>query len=287
MSAMIYWLASYPKSGNTWTRSFIKALTGENDQAEVDIDINNLSTGTIASSREWVEQGLGFDISELSHDQIDVLRPDAYHFISRQLTQPGYHKTHDAYTLTAKGEPLFPAEATRGVLYIVRNPLDVAVSFAGHMDSTFDRSIANMGKPDFAFGGKFAGRANQLRQWLLDWSAHVESWLDSGLPIHVVRYEDMRQKPLATFMDMAAFLALPSDESSVSRAIAACDFDRLKQKEQLGGFREKPARAKAFFRKGIVGDWRSALTEEQALSVIADHGRVMARVGYETELCKA
>ena len=284
MSGMLYWLASYPKSGNTWTRSFIKALSGEDGEESFDFDINDLSTGSIASSREWVEAGLGFDISELSHDQIDMLRPDAYRFISSQLVQPGYHKTHDAYTYTATGEPLFPPDVTRGALYIVRNPLDVAVSFANHMDSTIAQSVTRMAQPDFSLCGKSHSRANQLRQWLLDWSAHVESWLDSGLPVHVVRYEDMHQKPLETFTEVARFLALPSDETAVSRAIAACDFDLMKAKEQQAGFREKPARAGAFFRKGVVGDWRNSLTEDQARAIVATHGRVMERLGYETEI---
>jgi hypothetical protein len=265
-------------------RSFIKVLSHETGEEEIDLDLNDLSTGNIASSREWVEAGLGFDISELSHDQIDVLRPYAYSHISRQLCEPGYHKTHDAYTHASTGEPLFPLEATAGVLYIVRNPLDVAVSFAGHMNCTFDESIASMSKQDFAFCGKPFGIANQLRQRLLDWSAHVESWLDSGLPIQVVRYEEMRQKPLETFTAVAKYLGLPCDQVAISNAIALCDFDRLKEKEKQTGFREKPAKAKAFFRKGIVGDWRSSLTADQAKAVLSDHGRVMERLGYTAEL---
>ena len=49
----IVWLASYPKSGNTWTRAFLTAYLGDEDQA---VDINDLEGGPIASSR-WFAAG--------------------------------------------------------------------------------------------------------------------------------------------------------------------------------------------------------------------------------------
>ncbi len=282
MSANLFWLASYPKSGNTWTRSFIQSLRAvagcEDDEA--DIDINALKTGNIASSREWVSQGLGFDVDHLSHDEIDDLRPAAYRYICQQLEEPGYHKVHDACTRTRSGELLFPPEATRGALYIVRNPLDVAVSFASHMNSSLDKSIRRMGTSDFALCAGNKKQANQLRQWLLSWSDHVRSWQESGLPMQLVRYEDMRQDPLPTFTLIASFLELPSDPESVSAAIELCDFDRLKAKEEAGGFREKPVRAASFFRKGVVGDWQGTLSEEQVQTIVVDHGQMMESLGY-------
>lgn len=283
MSEQIFWLASYPKSGNTWTRSFIKAVLGIEEDPESDIDINHLATGQIASSREWVSAGLGFDISELSHDEVDNLRPAAYRFLNSRMQEPGYHKVHDAFTLTPKGEPLFPLEATRGALYIVRNPLDVAVSFANHMNSSIDKSLKRMGQADFSLCGQDRCQANQLRQWLFSWSEHVRSWQQSGLPVKLVRYEDMRQDPLTTFTGIAEFLALPSDEQQVSAALKLCDFERLKEKEQTSGFREKPARANSFFRKGMVGDWKGTLTEEQVAAIISDHRDMMIELGYEVD----
>lgn len=282
MSANLFWLASYPKSGNTWTRSFIQSLRAVAgcDDDEADIDINALKTGNIASSREWVSQGLGFDVDHLSHDEIDDLRPAAYRYICQQLEEPGYHKVHDACTRTRSGELLFPPEATRGALYIVRNPLDVAVSFASHMNSSLDKSIRRMGTSDFALCAGNKKQANQLRQWLLSWSDHVRSWQESGLPMQLVRYEDMRQDPLPTFTLIASFLELPSDPESVSAAIELCDFDRLKAKEEAGGFREKPVRAASFFRKGVVGDWQGTLSEEQVQTIVVDHGQMMESLGY-------
>jgi aryl sulfotransferase len=274
----IFWLASYPKSGNTWTRAFIANLLHEEPDP---VDINELFTGAIASSRDWVESALDFDIDELSHDEVDQLRPAAYRYLSQQLDSPGYHKIHDAYTYLPSGEPLIPPAATRGALCIIRNPLDVAISFAHHSHCTIDRSIQNMAKPDFAFCKSVKHLSNQLRQHLLSWSAHVSSWIDApDIAKLVVRYEDMRLRPIETFSRIATFLELPNDETSVATALEQCRIERLQAQEAEKPFKERAARAESFFRKGIVGDWQTGLTEEQINTIIQDHQLVMQRMGY-------
>jgi aryl sulfotransferase len=274
----IFWLASYPKSGNTWTRAFIANLLNENPDP---VDINEFFTGAMASSRQWVEYGLDFDIDELNHQEIDKLRPAAYRWLSLQLKEPGYHKVHDAYTLLDSGEPLLPAEATRGALVIVRNPLDVAISFAHHNGRSIDQTIESMANPELAFSNSRKGLSQQLRQKLLSWSAHVASWADATeLKKLVVRYEDMRLQPLETFTRMASFLELPNDKASVATALEHCDMERLKAQELEKGFNERSSRAEKFFRKGIVGDWQNSLTEEQVQRIVEAQAGVMRRFGY-------
>ena len=274
----IFWLASYPKSGNTWTRAFIANLLHEEPEP---VDINEFHTGAIASGREWLESALDFDINELSQDEIDQLRPVAYNWLSQQLEAPGYHKCHDAYTHLPNGEALIPAAATRGALCIIRNPLDVAISFAHHSGSTIDKSIENMGKPDFSFCGGAKGYYNQLRQHLLSWSAHVTSWADAtDLNRMVVRYEDMRLNPIETFTQIASFLKLPNDKKSITEALEHCRIEKLQAQEREKSFKEKSAKAASFFRKGIVGDWQETLTEQQIQTIISDHKTVMQRFGY-------
>ena len=274
----IYWLASYPKSGNTWTRAFIANLLNENIGA---VDINMLDTGAIASGRGWVENALDFDINELSHDEIDKLRPSAYCWLSQQITVPEYHKIHDAYTLLPNGQALIPKEATKGALYIMRNPLDVAVSFAHHLGCSIDQSITNMSKSNFSFAGKSDRSCNQLRQQLLSWSGHVTSWVDdNSLNRLVVRYEDMQVNPLNSFGKIARFLKLPSNDNQVLEALSHCRIDKLQAQEAKSAFKEKSAKAATFFRKGIVGDWQNTLTKSQINTLINDHREVMQRFGY-------
>jgi hypothetical protein len=273
----IYWLASYPKSGNTWFRSFLRNLIEDCDQPA---DINDLSTDNIASSRGWLDEVLGFDTAELAHDEVDSLRPEVYRW-SLKDDDIGYHKIHDAYTLTRDGEPLVSREATRGALYILRNPLDVAPSYANHNHSTIDDAIRRMGESRYALCKSRKGLPNQVRQKLLTWSEHVLSWVDApGLNCHVIRYEDMLRDPIATFTAAARFLQLPDAPPRVEKAIRFSDFRELARQEEEKGFGERPPKAERFFRQGKSGDWRDKLNPQQVERIIADQGDVMRRFGY-------
>jgi hypothetical protein len=277
----IYWLASYPKSGNTWFRTFLRNLREEGDEP---VDINDLSTGSIASARGWLDQVLGFDTAELDLDEVDRLRPEVYRWALRDK-ELGYHKIHDAYTLTRDGEPLVSTEATLGALYIIRNPLDVAPSYANHNHSSIDDAIACMGQAQHGLCRSRKSLPNQTRQKLLTWSQHVLSWVDApNLNCHVARYEDMLANPVETFTAAVDFLQLSAFCKNIPKAIEFSDFKLLSQQEMNKGFREKPAHTEKFFRQGKSGDWREKLTKEQVAKVVEDHGRVMRRFGYLDEL---
>jgi hypothetical protein len=168
---------------------------------------------------------------------------------------------------------------------VLRHPFDVAVSFAHHSHASIDTIIDWMADASFALG-KTRGRLHlQLRQKLLSWSGHVVSWVDApGLRVHVVRYEDMQQRPLDTFLGIVRFVGWPDDPERVCRALACCSFARLQQQEQAHGFRERPPRASAFFRTGQVGSWRAVLTEAQMARIAGDHAAVMRRFGYLAEM---
>lgn len=273
----IYWLASYPKSGNTWFRSFLCNLQQGGDAPA---DINELATGSIASGRGWLDEVLGFDTAELDPDEVDRLRPAVYRWSQRDQAI-GYHKIHDAYTHTPEGEPLVSREGTLGALYILRNPLDVAPSAAHHWHLSLDDTIERMGRHDMALARTRHGLPDQVRQRLLSWSEHVSSWVDApDLDRLVVRYEDMQADPVATFTRAARFLRLPTDPARIEKAIRFSDFRVLSRQEAEKGFKERPGKAERFFRQGRSGGWRDALSAGQIDRIVADHGAVMRRFGY-------
>ena len=276
----IYWLASYPKSGNTWLRVFLSNLQ---DDGDAPTPINTLQTGSIASARSWLDEVLGFDTAELTPAEVERLRPEVYRWASREETI-GYHKIHDAYLLTADGEPLVSREATLGAIYLIRNPLDVAPSAANHWHCTINEAIARMGNPRMALCASRRALPPQVRQPLGTWSAHVLSWVDApGLPCEVIRYEDLLAEPLATFTRAARFLQLPHDRPRVEKAIRFSAFEELARQEAEAGFRERPQHTSQFFRKGQSGDWRDKLSLAQVERLLADHGAVMQRFGYGPE----
>ncbi|MBN2480765.1 MAG: sulfotransferase domain-containing protein [Bacteroidales bacterium] len=274
----IVWLASYPKSGNTWFRAFLAALLDPEGKVP---DINQLYLTTIASSRQLFDELAGVASSDLTADEIDHLRPMIYRQNALESEEITYHKIHDAYTLLTDGQPLIPADITKAVLYFIRNPFDVAVSFAHHLSASIDRTIQVMNNPEYAFCSKAYRLHNQLRQRLLTWSGHVKSWVDeSGLPLLVLRYEDMLSDPIGTFSKAIEFIELEYNMQQVQEALEKCSFDRLQEQEREKGFHEKSAKASSFFRKGVSGDWKNFLTNEQVQQIVEVHGEVMKRFGY-------
>ena len=275
----IVWLASYPKSGNTWFRIFLTNFLRDEDQPA---DINMLGGGPIASAREPFDEAVGYDSGELTYDEIDRLRPEVYLHQSCAQKETLYVKVHDAYTFLPDGRPLFPSEATQCVLYFIRNPLDVAVSYAHHGGhKRYARAIHDMAYANMTLSAHHATEDNQLRQKLLTWGGHATSWVDApGLRVHCMRYEDMKQRPQEVFGAAVRFLGLPDEPVRLKKAVEFSRFEEVKRQENENGFSEKLLSAKTFFRKGQVGSWREALTAEQAAKIVADHGEVMRRFGY-------
>ena len=280
MPQKIWWLASYPKSGNTWLRAVLTTLL-----SRAPVDINNMEIlGGMGSRRIAFDDTLGIDSAHLSFEQETNLRPRVYEIWAEESERPRYCKVHDAYHLTPSGEPLFPVTATRGAVYVVRDPRAVAVSFAHHMGRSIDDVIAMMDAPTTVFGGSTRQLPRNLRQRLLRWNDHVESWLAAPFPVHVVRYEEMLEDPHAAFAGVATFLCLPCDPEAVAAAVDATRFSRLQAQEREVGFVEKPWNATAFFREGTIDGWRRNLNPDQAMRITASHGAVMQLLGYDATL---
>ena len=288
------WLASYPKSGNTWFRMLVANLSAKDNQP---IDINDLpERGGIASARGPFDHLLLIDSGLLTHDEIDCLRPRVYEELARGAEDDEYDKpedvppvrfvkAHDAYTLTPDGEPLLAGRrGAAGAIVIVRDPRDVAPSLANHNRGSIDDAIAFMNDPNAGFCVKTSRQHNQFRQTLPGWSGHVASWLEqTDIPMHLIRYEDLQADTLGTFRRAMNFAGRDAGEQDILRAVGFSQFSELKTQEQTKGFSEapRPQAGGNFFRRGEVGAWRDELTAEQVARIEAEHAPMMRRLGYE------
>jgi len=286
------WLASYPKSGNTWLRMLLASATQNRP-----LDINDLTaTSGIASARGPFDQLTLIDSGLLTHDEVDVLRPRVHEHLVRGMEdgaeerrEPAapvrFVKTHDAYILTPRGEPLLAgADGASGAVVIVRDPRDVAPSLAHHVGGGIDEAIVFMADRRSAFCDRPSRQHSQLRQTLLSWSDHVASWLDqTDIPVLIVRYEDMIADTARTLRQALGFAGVSVGALDIARAVEGARFTALRQQEQVNGFREAPRRPAggAFFRKGQAGAWRDELSADQVARLEIEHAPAMLRLGYE------
>jgi hypothetical protein len=293
----IIWLASYPKSGNTWLRVLLA-----NYAADAACDINAIAIGgALASSRTWFDERCLVASGLLTHGECDRMRPVFYRDVAEAGAQdrpgsdhPGlgrwrFVKTHDAWTHTGGGEPLMGgAGAARAAVLIVRDPRDVVASLANHRSQTLDQAAALMGDPAGALAAKEDRLPLQLRQRLLDWSGFYHSWLDQReIAVHLVRYEDLHGDAPGALARLLAALGVAADRARLERAAELARFERLQADEAAAGFREGPVRLGTgrFFRSGRSGGWRAELSDALRARIERDHGPMMRRLGYLPEGC--
>lgn len=270
----IVWLASYPKSGNTWLRAFLANLVANRSEP---VPINDLPRFADDEARPELFGALaGRPSTQLSFEEISRLRPRVHAEIAAHASGTRFVKTHNMAG-SVDDHPLHNWDVTAGAISIVRNPLDVAVSMTHHFGIDLDTAIERLGNEHVAT----ANDALFVTQVLGSWSMHVGSWAAIERErFLVLRYEDLVDKPVKAFTKVARLVGAGQDRARIERAIRHSRFQNLAAMEKAGGFIEASGRTARFFRKGRVNEWREALDRDQVARVVAAHRGQMARFGY-------
>jgi Sulfotransferase domain len=280
----IIWIASYPRSGNTWVRAFIHNLLREIRGKPADAqDINGLTTHTIWEvNAEPYRRLLGRPPMECTSQEIARARPEVQRLhAAARSRRPVFMKTH-LIMAQCDGFPTINLDVTLAAIYIVRNPLDVAISYAHHSACRIDDIIAQMADPNL----RSVVTEQKVYEFTGSWSSHVASWMAVfDRPVFVMRYEDMLRSPVAVFGRLAAFLRLSPTQDQLQCAIDKSSFLELSRQEHENGFIEKPAASKKFFRVGTADQWRDVLSKDQVERIVYAHAPMMQRTGYLLPNC--
>ncbi len=272
---MIRWIASYPKSGNTWLRLFLKAYV-QGDQ----FSLNERLEGHLQDTdKDYNRLVSPVPVEELSGPEQLAIRGAALVHMLRVFGTP-YVKTHCAnITLDWQGN-LIPVGLTERAVYIMRDPRDVVVSYADHGGKTIDETIARLAD----VSNMVVHQDGRGVQPLTSWSKHVQSWTrEMPFPVFITSYEYLHQDPVGTFRALLEFLGWPVNEDMLQDAVVRVQFAHLAASEQKDGFWQRSPHQKKFFRQGTVGGWRDVLTKEQASKIEADHGDMMREWNYLDE----
>jgi Sulfotransferase domain len=275
----IVWIASYPKSGNTWVRAFLHSLARQQHGEGGEQDINEMSRfSTWDLDKRRYADFLGFEPDNSEHRQeIAASRHAVHRQIADSTENVVLIKTHNCLVMD-RGHSTINFEVTAGAIYIVRNPLDIAISYAHHSGASIDDAIERMSMVD----AETNGTALAVYEVQGSWSQHVWSWTrNPNRALRVVRYEDMVADPKKEFAAIAEHLLFKPTPTQLKKALKASSFARLQAQEQEKGFRERPPVAsQSFFREGRAGQWREVLSPAQIDRIVRDHGEQMQRFGY-------
>ena len=265
------WIASYPKSGNTWMRCLLEAYRRGGT-----LDINDMRI-TSADGGATIVQGVSpIPLGQLGLRGEMLLRPCALLNLFSRLSKPIWVKTHFA-NIQPDGLPrCIPPDFTERVVYVVRDPRSTLLSFSRFFNFPMDKAVAAMANKDFTIGGT----ETHALTLISGWSNHVASWTgEKDFPVHVVKYEDLQKNAGKELTEVLEFLGADVDKKTVKLAVSASDITKIQKDEEENGFREnRKSERGTFFNGGRK--YKDELGPKYIRRIEEDHGAVMKLLGY-------
>ena len=278
---MIIWIASYPKSGNTWIRSLLGAYLYSDSGI---FKFNLLNKINQFPDKRHFE----FFLKDLK----DIKKVSA-HWIAAQdrlnLFNDGtiFLKTHNALC-TIENNPFTNKNNTKAAIYVVRDPRNVITSLSHHYDMDIEESF------NFLTDSNISLIARKLHSDVIttigDWSNNYQSWRNLKFaPILIVKYEDLIIDTKKTFLSILNFLKnfmdIKIEDNKILKTIESCNFDRLSKNEQIEGFAEsvyseKKGKKLNFFYLGKKNNWKNLLNPKIEKKIRKAFEKQMKELGY-------
>lgn len=284
---MIIWLASYPKSGNTYLRALLAAYFFTK---EGNFDFDKLKFIKFFPHINLFKN-LGIDIT----DENEVLKNyiKAQEMINKQYKKSIlFVKTHSTFQ-SINGNQFTNLDNTIGAIYIVRDPRNVITSYSNHYQTSIEESANDMFTNTYLKGMVDYNRfQNHVLTHLGTWADNYNSWkhLNKFNKYLLIKYEDIVSKPDVIFQDVLKFIAkisntnLKINKKKMENAINTTTFENLKQMEEKNGFIEAVKRKDnnniTFFKQGSNRDWKKLLTNELKNKIEKSFKAEMKELGY-------
>lgn len=225
------WLASSPKSGNTWIRALLNALETDSDP-----DLQSMDEG---NGHDGVGAWLGVSLSNLDAGEASQVARRSWASADSGGKPYIRRKTHGPWTAAVDGFATHWQPPDSRAIYIVRDPRAVAVSSAHHNGFSHEEAVESLA------GSREPGRQVRMphlahgRHDAGDWTAHVKSWQEQAdIPVHFLTYEQLSAQPVPSLAATADWLDIRVDEQACARAVERCTF-RPKLRVVFESFRVK------------------------------------------------
>jgi hypothetical protein len=274
MTKNLIWLASYPKSGNTWTRAFIGSVLGFGTINESGSFSNFTSSCASAAVRRQIYGEETPPPTDLTMAWRDPYQAKLSERIGKARH---FSKTHSRYG-SVSGNRLINPDVSLWAVVIVRNPFDVAASMANYLTTTLENGIKVIANPVLTLNN-----LNRIQHTISagSWDINIISWLTQrDIPVLLMRYEDMYFTPAETFGNLARTILGIENPERIARAVAEADFAKLKEKENTVGFQENISKVNSFFWKGYPYHALDILDQQQTEEIWQRHRLVAEALGY-------
>jgi len=262
---MIIWLASYPKSGNTWVRSLLSAYFFSQDGNFSFELLENIKQFSSKSYPDDNKNNLSFQ-NRITRNWIPSQK------IINKDKKTHLFKTHNAIC-TINGNKFTDKFNTSAAIYIVRDPRNLITSLANHYEYNIEEAlnfINNKRKIIFPTTAK-SNKNNEPDDFnfLGDWASHYNSWKNIDFcPVKIIRYEDILKDVRGVFVSILKFISefiqFDVDDKKITNVINTTNFKKMSQMEKEKGFfesvrSEKTKKKIKFFNLGQDNNWKKLL----------------------------
>ena len=278
---MIIWLASYPKSGNTWIRIFLSTLLYSSEKPKVNINNNHI--------KQFPTRG---DFDDLTDNVMDMDEFAKNCILAQQRINLDNRikilKTHNAYWQNYEKNYFFTdKENTLGVIYIVRDPRNVITSIMDYFNKKSYRETLEFLIDNYKVigGTKFESGIPTI---LFSWANHYNSWKQFKKNYLLIKYEDLLDKPQEEFLKISNYLNtignFKFNEKDILEIAENCKFENFRNQEKTKGFIDNSATnknfKKNFFRLGPKNNWKDLLDTDIKLKIEEQFKKEMLELGY-------
>jgi hypothetical protein len=261
---MIIWLASYPKSGNTWVRSIISSILFSDDGKIKDFNL-------LENIDQYPTKKYFKGLVKNFEDGVEIQK----NWINSQIRinkdkKVKFFKTHHLYC--KYGDNSFTdANNTLGVIHIVRDPRDLINSLKHHWSlSDSHESMNKLLDVQNATGLKMEDDKNySFPVMISSWNNHYNSWKKIKKNYLLIKYEDLIDNPKLQIEVIVKYLQkftnFEINDKKIQNIVKTTTFDNFKNLEKKGLFKEsnlnQSGERKTFFNQGPYSNWKKFLNE--------------------------
>ena len=277
---MIIWLASYPKSGNTWVRIFLNSLFSQTNET----NINEIKITQFPQRKNF--EGLTNNIDDIEEMVKNSINSQVKVNLDNKVK---IFKTHNAYWRLGK-HFFTDTDNTLGCIYIVRDPRNIVTSIKNHfdkkdIDKAFEflknerKLIGTLDKPELEA---------DLPTVISSWQNHYNSWKKLKTNYLLIKYENLLEKPESEFFKITDFLKKVSNfefkRENILECIKNSEFTKLRKQEENNGFieaqKDKGGIPIKFFNLGPENDWKKTLDKKITKEIETIFEKEMLELGY-------